>query len=197
MIDIDDKLLSSDLFTECFCCDYEYCGGVCCILGDSGAPLEENEKEIIKKNLAEILPYMKPEGRETVENCGVSVIDPDGDLVTPLINGEECAYSFYDEHANCFCSIERAYMDKKIDFRKPVSCHLYPVRVKKTNGTAMLNYDRWSICQCAREKGRNEKIFVYEFLKDAIVRRFGSEFYKKLENIDELIKTKLKKEHGK
>ncbi|MDR0419996.1 MAG: DUF3109 family protein [Prevotellaceae bacterium] len=189
MIDIDDKLLSSDLFTECFCCDYESCGGICCVYGDSGAPLEEKETEIIKQNIAEILPYMKPEGRQTVEKNGVGVLDADGDLVTPLINGEECAYSFYDENANCFCSIERAYIDKKINFRKPVSCHLYPVRVKNANGTAMLNYDRWSICQCARDKGENEKIYVYQFLKDAIIRCFGNEFYAKLENIDKLIKT--------
>jgi hypothetical protein len=189
IIDIDDKLLSSDLFTECFCCDYESCGGICCVYGDSGAPLEEKETEIIKQNIAEILPYMKPEGRQTVEKNGVGVLDADGDLVTPLINGEECAYSFYDENANCFCSIERAYIDKKINFRKPVSCHLYPVRVKNANGTAMLNYDRWSICQCARDKGENEKIYVYQFLKDAIIRCFGNEFYAKLENIDKLIKT--------
>ncbi|MDR2651222.1 MAG: DUF3109 family protein [Prevotellaceae bacterium] len=189
MIDIDDKLLSSDLFTECFCCDYEYCGGVCCVYGDSGAPLTEDEKEIIKKNLDEILPYMKPEGRKAIENEGVAVIDIEGDWVTPLINGEECAYSIYDENANCICGIERAYMDKKIDFRKPVSCHLYPIRVKRINGTTMLNYDQWSVCQCARDKGKNENIFVYEFLKEAIVRCFGNEFYSKLENVNKLIKT--------
>jgi hypothetical protein len=189
IIDIDDKLLSSDLFTECFCCNYEYCGGVCCVYGDSGAPLEENEEEIIKTHIDKILPYMKPEGRKVVETEGVAAIDREGDLVTPLINGEECAFSFYDENANCFCSIERAYIDKKIDFRKPISCHLYPIRVKKTKETTMLNYDRWTICQCARDKGKNENIFVYEFLKEAIVRCFGNEFYTKLENINKLIKT--------
>ncbi|MDR2293522.1 MAG: DUF3109 family protein [Prevotellaceae bacterium] len=188
IIDIDDKLLSSELFTECFCCDYEYCGGLCCVHGDSGAPLEEKEKEILEENIDKILPYMKPDGREIAEKEGIASIDHEGDLVTALINNEECVFSFYDEDANCFCSIERAYLDKKIDFRKPVSCHLYPVRVKKSNGTTMLNYDRWSICQCARDKGQNEKIFVYEFLKDAIVRCFGNEFYTKLENIDKLIK---------
>ncbi|MDR2125424.1 MAG: DUF3109 family protein [Prevotellaceae bacterium] len=190
MIDIDDKLLSSDLLTECFCCDYEYCGGVCCVHGDSGAPLDEKETEIIKKNLTEILPYMKPEGRNAIEQQGVAVIDNEGDMVTPLINGEECAFSIYDENANCFCSIERAYTDKKIDFRKPVSCHLYPIRVRKNSGTTMLNYDRWSICECARNKGKNKRIFVYEFLKEAIIRCFGNEFYTKLEDIDKLIKTK-------
>ncbi|MDR2065090.1 MAG: DUF3109 family protein [Prevotellaceae bacterium] len=188
IIDIDDKLLSSDLFTEYFCCNYEHCGGVCCVCGDSGAPLEEKEEEIIKKNIDEILPYMKPEGRKVVETEGVAAIDREGDLVTQLINGEECAFSFYDENANCFCSIERAYIDKKIDFRKPLSCHLYPIRVKKTKETTMLNYHRWSICQCARDKGKNENIFVYRFLKEAIIRCFGNEFYKKLENIDKLIK---------
>jgi hypothetical protein len=190
IIDIDDKLLSSDLLTECFCCDYEYCGGVCCVHGDSGAPLDEKETEIIKKNLTEILPYMKPEGRNAIEQQGVAVIDNEGDMVTPLINGEECAFSIYDENANCFCSIERAYTDKKIDFRKPVSCHLYPIRVRKNSGTTMLNYDRWSICECARNKGKNKRIFVYEFLKEAIIRCFGNEFYTKLEDIDKLIKTK-------
>ncbi|MDR0755088.1 MAG: DUF3109 family protein [Prevotellaceae bacterium] len=189
IIDIDDKLLSSDLFTEYFCCNYEHCGGICCVHGDSGAPLEEKEKEILNENIDKILPYMKRAGREIVEKEGVATIDREGDLVTPLINGEECVFSFYDENANCFCSIESAYMDKKIDFKKPVSCHLYPIRVKKTGETTMLNYDKWSICQCARDKGKNENVFVYEFLKGAIVRCFGNEFYTKLENVNKLIKT--------
>ncbi|MDR1984305.1 MAG: DUF3109 family protein [Prevotellaceae bacterium] len=188
MIDIEDKLLSSDLFTECFCCDYAACAGVCCVHGDSGAPLLEEEKEIIKKNLSEISPYLKPEGREVVQKQGVAVIDKDGDLVTPLINGEECAYSVYDEEYNCLCGIELAFFDKKNDFRKPVSCHLYPIRVKKTAETTMLNYDQWSICQCARDKGNREKISVYKFLEEPIIRCFGKEFYKKLEKIDKILK---------
>ncbi|MDR3227268.1 MAG: DUF3109 family protein [Prevotellaceae bacterium] len=187
IIDIDDKLLSSDLFTEYFCCDYAICAGVCCVHGDSGAPLDEKEKEIITKNLAEILPYLKPEGRRVINEQGVAVIDIEGDLVTPLINGEECAYSIYDDDYNCLCGIERAYFDKKIDFRKPVSCHLYPIRIKNVADTTMLNYDQWSICQCARDKGENEQIKVYEFLKEPLIRQFGEEFYKKLEEIDKLV----------
>jgi len=193
IIDIDDKLLSSDLFTECFCCDYDMCGGVCCIHGDSGAPLEEKERDFITENLAQILPYLKPEGIKIIEEQGVATIDREGDLVTPLINGEECAYSVYDEDCNCFCGIERAFLDKKISFRKPISCHLYPIRVKKTAESTMLNYDQWSICQCARDKGNKEKISVYKFLKEPIVRRFGCEFYKNLENIDEIIKKEYSK----
>ena len=189
IIDIDDKLLSSDLFTEHFCCDYETCGGVCCVHGDSGAPMNENEKKIIEENIAHIIPYMQIAGQKTVEQQGVAVIDADGDLVTPLINGEECAYSVYDNDFNCFCSIERAYEDKKIDFRKPISCHLYPIRVKKTLENTMLNYDQWSICQCAREKGMREKMQVYKFLKDPLVRCFGSEFYNKVEEIAQIIKS--------
>lgn len=189
IIDIDDKLLSSDLFTECFCCDYETCGGVCCVHGDSGAPVSESEKQIIEKNLAEIIPYMQPAGKKAIEQQGVAVIDIDGDLVTPLINGEECAYSVYDNNFNCFCSIERAYMDKKIDFRKPISCHLYPIRVKKTDKNTMLNYDRWSICQCARDKGNRNQMPVYKFLKEPLVRCFGNDFYNKIEEIAEIIKS--------
>lgn len=188
IIDIGDKLLSSELFTEYFCCDYEICGGVCCLHGDSGAPLDASEQKILEKNMSKILPYMKQEGIKAIEQQGVAVVDTDGDLVTPLINGEECAYSVYDEKFNCYCSIERACIDGKIDFRKPISCHLYPIRIKKTETSTMLNYDRWSICQCAREKGKYEVIPVYKFLKEPLTRCFGSEFYGEIEKIAEIIK---------
>ena len=189
IIDIDDKLLSSDLFTECFSCYPEICAGVCCIHGDSGAPISENEKEIIEKNFEKIKPYMEAAGIKAIEQQGFAVVDIDGELVTPLVNGEECAYAVYDNNFNCYCSIESAYTAKKIDFCKPISCHLYPIRVKKTAENVMLNYDQWSICQCARDKGSREKIRVYEFLKEPLIRCFGKEFYEKIEQMAEIMKS--------
>ena len=189
IVDIDDKLLSFELFTECFCCDYEMCGGACCVHGDSGAPVSDNEKKILEKQIAQIIPYMQDAGRKTIEQQGVAVVDIEGDLVTPLIRGQECAYSVYDNDFNCFCSIEQAYFDKKTDFRKPISCHLYPIRVKKTDKVIMLNYDQWSICQCARDKGNREKIPVYKFLEEPLKRCFGKDFYDKIEKTAEIIKS--------
>lgn len=192
IIEIDDKLLSSDLFTECFVCDYETCAGVCCVHGDSGAPLSAEEQKIIEENIEIVKSYMQAEGVKAIEKQGAAVIDSDGDLVTPLINGEECVYTLFDEKGNCFCAIERAYLDGKINFQKPISCHLYPIRVKQIGDKTALNYDRWSICQCARDKGLSDNVKVYQFLKTPIIRQFGEDFYKELEKVDELLKEQLK-----
>ena len=183
IIELDDKLISTTIFEEYFVCDLAACEGMCCVYGDSGAPLEEGEKEKIDKDLKKILPYLKPEGIKAVEEQGTAVVDYDGDLVTPLINGEECAYSYYSEKGICFCGIEKAYLEGKTKFRKPISCHLYPIRTKKIGESMALNYDQWSICHCAREKGRQEKVLVFEFLKEPIIRKFGKKFYKELEKL--------------
>ena len=183
IVELGDKLISTSIFEEYFMCDIATCEGTCCVYGDSGAPLEEEEKTAIEKDLEKIKPYLKSEGIEVIAEQGVSTIDYEGDLVTPLINREECAYSYYSKNGACFCGIEKAYLEKKTKFRKPISCHLYPIRTKKIGESVALNYDQWSICHCARERGKHEKVLVYEFLKEPIIRRFGKKFYKELENL--------------
>lgn len=188
MLQIDDKIVSVDLLKKHFCCDLEVCAGVCCVHGDSGAPLEYEEKKILQQEMKNIHPYLTKKGREAVAEQGVAVVDSDGDLVTPLVpNSEECAYSYFAEDGLCLCTIEKAYFDKKTTFRKPISCHLYPIRVRKLGDNLALNYDSWGICQCARDKGEREKIPVYRFLKEPIIRKFGKGFYKQLDEAYKLL----------
>lgn len=152
MIEIDDKIVSADLLRECFACDIAQCKGICCVEGNAGAPLEAEEVGILEREYAAYKPYMTPEGIKAVERQGFMVIDEDGDLTTPLVGDAECAYT-YSENGITFCAIEKAWLEGKTAFRKPISCHLYPIRVVRfSNGTAGLNYHRWSVCAPARER---------------------------------------------
>lgn len=180
MIQIEDALVSFDIFEEKFCCDLAQCKGVCCVEGDSGAPLEKDEPGKIEANYRNVKPCMKAEGIAAVEEQGYAVIDRDGDLVTPLIHNRECAYAI-EENGACWCAIEKAWTEGKSSFRKPISCHLYPIRISKYEGFEALNYNRWEICACARRKGREEGIPLYRFLKDALILRYGREWYEQLE----------------
>ncbi|MCD7963845.1 MAG: DUF3109 family protein [Rikenellaceae bacterium] len=181
MIEIDEKLVSTELFDINFLCDLGKCKGICCVEGNSGAPLEENEVSILESEYEAYAPYMKEEGRMSVEHHGFMVIDEDGDLTTPLINGAECAY-VCEEKGVTFCAVERAYLAGKTEFRKPVSCHLYPVRVSEfSNGSFGLNFHRWSICSDAIKNGKKLGLPVFRMLKDPLIRKFGHEFYVKME----------------
>ena len=179
IIEIDDCLVSEEILTEYFACDYEKCKGCCCVIGDSGAPMEESEPEAIEKNYPIFSPIMTEEGRKAVADKGFFEIDMDGDMVTPLVPGsEECAYTIFDEEGNCFCSMERCWFQGKGDFRKPISCWLSPIRITTLrNGMRALNLHRWHICQDAFAKGKKENIRVYEFLREPIERYFGEDFY--------------------
>lgn len=183
IIQIGDCIVSSEILTVHFACDYAVCKGACCVAGDSGAPLGDSEPAAFRKNYGNYSPLMSPEGRRTVEESGFSVVDSDGDLVTPLVPGsEECVYSNFDGDGNCYCTVERCWMRGKGDFRKPVSCWLYPIRVSVLgSGLTALNLHRWEICRCAFEKGEKEGIHVYEFLREPLIFRFGEGFYKELE----------------
>ena len=177
LIEIGGRIVATDILTEYFCCDPERCGGMCCVEGDSGAPLDEGEIEPLRAEYAQYEQYMTPEGRHAVAVQGWHVVDSDGDLTTPLINGAECAYS-YRCGGVTMCAVERAFLDGTCRFRKPISCHLYPIRVKTfSDGSEGLQYHRWEVCAAARENGRTRQIRVFEALQDAIVRRFGQEFY--------------------
>ena len=178
IIQIGEILVSSEILTEYFCCDYETCRGACCIIGDSGAPLLESELEPLEREYPHYEAWMSVEGREKVAESGFFEVDRDGDLVTPLLHGsEECAYTRF-EGESCFCAIERAHCAGRCAFAKPISCRLYPIRASiLRNGLTALNLHRWDICQCAFEKGKREGIRVYEFLRAPLTDAYGQAFY--------------------
>ena len=182
IIEIDNVLVSSAILTESFVCDYAKCHGVCCVIGDSGAPLEEKECSLLESEKGKIFKYLRPEGILSIKEQGPFVRDTDGDLVTPLVNGEECAYALFDENNNCFCGIEVAHDKGDSELKKPVSCWLYPIRVSKlSNGMTALNLHEWHICLDAFAKGKKEGVPVYQFLREPLIFAFGKEFYEKLE----------------
>ncbi|MFC2136876.1 DUF3109 family protein [Bacteroidota bacterium] len=176
MLQIQDKLISLDIIEKKFKCNLEKCKGACCLHGDSGAPLEEVEKKILNKIFPKIKSYLSKENLKTLKKEGLYYKDKEGDWVTTLHNGKQCAFSVI-ENDIYFCSIEKAFFDKKIDFRKPVSCHLYPVRIKKYDTFEAINYDDWVICDPAKTEGNNENIRLYEFIKEALVRKYGNSWY--------------------
>lgn len=177
IIQIEDILVSEDVVTEFFACDYPVCKGVCCIEGDSGAPLEERELNALERDYPSFSHLMTDKGRKAVSNKGFFEIDRDGDLVTPLSDGSpECAFCHFPGDGFCLCSIER------VGLVKPISCSLYPIRITKlTGGGLALNVHHWDICKPAFEKGRREGIRVYEFLKVPLSERFGEEFWAALD----------------
>lgn len=187
MLEVDNKIISLDVFKEYFSCNLSHCRGACCVEGNSGAPLEEDEVDILEAEYEAYKPYMKPEGVAAVEEQGFMVVDTDGEYTTPLIGDAECAYSF-EEDGITFCAIERAYREGKTSFQKPVSCHLYPIRVARfRNGSYGLNYHRWDICRGARECGQHTGVPVYKALKEPLIRRFGEEFFAALEEAEEIV----------
>ena len=176
IVQIGDILVSEDVVTEYFACDYGKCRGACCIIGDSGAPMEEDETDLVEREYPEFKDLMRPQGRAAAETKGFFEIDRDGDIVTPLVEGScECAYCHFGPDGECLCAIEMRGL------KKPVSCSLYPIRVTRlTGGGLALNLHRWEICSDAFEKGRREHIRVYEFLRKPLTERFGEEFYEAL-----------------
>lgn len=182
MIPVGETLVSDDIASVKFCCDLPRCLGACCVAGDVGAPLEEEEIALIQDSLDAIIPFMTPKGIETVEESGVFDYDAAGNFATPLIEGRECAFVYFTGKI-AHCAIEKAYDAGKIDFRKPVSCHLYPVRITKYNGFDAVNYHKWSVCSKALTKGSQLDLPLYKFLKDSLVRKYGQDWY------DELLET--------
>lgn len=179
MLVVDNTILSEELFSQCFCCNLSLCKGYCCVEGDAGAPLEEEEVGILESMLSHILPYMTPEGRAVVEQGGVFDYDMEGSLVTPLVNDRECAFLYY-EGGCAFCAIEKAFIEHKIRFRKPVSCHLYPIRISRKNYYDLLEYHRWDICESARLCGESRKVSIFAYLEEPLVRKYGRRWYNKV-----------------
>ncbi len=183
MFQIGKTIVSEDLFLEEFTCNLKACKGICCVEGDSGAPLLKEEKAILDHIFDTVKPYLSPQGIAAIHSQGKYVIDKEGELTTPLINGKECAYVVQDDEGTYLCGIEKAYLDKKIDWQKPVSCHLYPVRVKDFTEFMAVNYNRWDICSTACELGKQLKKPLYQYLKTPLIRRFGTDWYEEMEII--------------
>ena len=183
VIAIGDVLISTALLTERFACDMELCKGQCCVEGESGAPLEMQEVAILEREYHIFAAYMTPNGREAVEEQGAAIVDVDGEWVTPLVKGAECAYALFDPSGTCKCAMECAFFDGKTTFRKPISCWLYPIRIQTLSTGCALNYHQWHPCVRARERGNKEGVPVYRFLKEALIAKFGEGFYEELDMI--------------
>lgn len=178
MIQIDDKLISEDLFSEEFVCNLSKCKGACCVAGDVGAPLDKEETKILDDIFEKVKPYLRPEGISALEEQGTWTTDPlDGDYVTPMVEDAECAYVIFDENGITKCGIEKAWEEGAVEWQKPISCHLYPIRTKQYATFEALNYDRWPICSDACTLGKQLQVPVYKFLKTPIIRKYGEEFY--------------------
>lgn len=181
MLEIGGHLVSEELIKENFICNLEKCKGVCCIEGDSGAPLNEDELSILEDIYPKVKPYMTQKGIEAIEQQGTSVKDFEGDYTTTCVAiNKECAYVTW-ENGITKCAIEKAYEDKVIDWKKPISCHLYPIRLTQYPEFDMLHYDRWSICSDACTLGNEHKVRVYQFLKEPLIRKYGEDWYNELE----------------
>ena len=180
MLQIKDTLVSLDLAEQFFCCDLDTCLGECCIEGDAGAPITQEEQEKIKEILPVIWDDLLPQAQAEIEANGVGYVDEEGDLVTSIVDGKNCVFTCYAPGGMCQCAIEKAYRAGKIDFYKPSSCHLYPVRLKEYPSFTAVNYHRWKICKCAELLGRKNGVRLYQFLKEPLTRRFGQEWYDEL-----------------
>lgn len=175
---IQNTLVSLDVLEKEFCCDLDTCRGCCCIEGDAGCPVTDEELQIIEQMLPELLPHMTPEAKAVVEQQGLSYLDPSGERVLSIVNGKDCIFARTDHNGWCYCLIEKR---AKSDFTKPISCHLYPIRLTKVGEYTGVEYHRWDICHCARVLGKKKHIPLYQFLKEPLIRRFGKAWYDELE----------------
>lgn len=180
MIKVGNVLVSDDIRDVEFVCHLEKCKGACCVEGDLGAPLEEDELAVMDEIQKQVKPYLTEDGAKAIKEQGSYILDDDGDYSTPTIGGKECAYSHYDSQGVLKCGIEQAYLDKKIGFRKPISCHLYPIRITKKKEFEAANYHKWSICSAACSFGKSLKVPLYKFLKEPLIRKYGDAWYEDL-----------------
>lgn len=181
ILQVGDVIFSSDILTQCFCCDLDVCGGICCVEGDAGAPLSLDEVGELENVLDAVWPQLGAAAQAVIDRQGVAYTDRDGDLVTSIVDGKDCVFTCYDAHGCCLCATERAYREGKTAWCKPISCSLYPIREKRlSHGLTALNYHRWSVCQPAVKKGRELGLPLYKFLREPLVRRFGEAWYDEL-----------------
>ncbi len=183
MFQLGKTLVSEDLIEKDFVCNLSACKGACCIDGEAGAPVTEDEKAILDDIYPKVKPFLRPEGITVIETQGTYVKGIDGDWETPLINGADCAYVIFDEHQTAMCGIEEAYNQGEVTWKKPVSCHLYPVRVQEYSEFSAVNYHHWHICDDACTLGKELQVPVYKFVKEALIRKFGENWYAELEKV--------------
>lgn len=187
IIEIDNVLVSTDIFTEYFCCDLDACKGICCVEGDAGAPVTIDEIAGIEDAIDTVWDDLSATAQAVIDKQGVAYTDRDGDLVTSIVGGKDCVFTCYEKGC-CLCALERAWRAGKTAFCKPISCALYPIREKKlSNGMVALNYNRWDVCHDAVKKGNELRLPVYRFLRNPLVRRFGEDFYQQLCDAAQLI----------
>jgi len=183
MFQLGKTIVSEDLLEKEFVCNLGACKGACCIEGEAGAPVTMAEKEILEKIYPKVKPFLRLEGVAAIAAQGTSITTDSDEIETPLVNGKECAYVTFTNNGTASCGIEDAYNAGEIDFRKPISCHLYPVRVQDYSEFAAVNYHKWSICSDACSLGKELKVPVYKFVKDALIRKFGENWYAELEKV--------------
>jgi hypothetical protein len=185
IIQIGDVLLSSEILTEMFCCDLSACKGQCCVEGDAGAPVTLDEIAEIEECVDTVWGDLSASAQSVIDKQGVAYTDQEGDLVTSIVRGKDCVFTYYGELGGipdcCLCALEKAFRAGRTTFCKPVSCALYPIREKRLGeGLVGLNYNRWAVCKAAIVKGNEENVYLYQFLKDPLIRRFGEEWYQEL-----------------
>ena len=183
MFQLGKTIVSEDIINKDFVCNLSACKGACCIDGDAGAPLEKDEAEILETIYPKVKPFLREEGIKAIEEQGTFITTENGELETPLINGADCAYVNFDDKGTALCAIEEAYNQGEVDWKKPVSCHLYPVRVKEYSSFSAVNYHKWYICDDACVLGKELQVPIYKFVKEALIRKFGEDWYEELEQM--------------
>lgn len=191
MLQIGDTIVSLDLFKRKFLCDLASCKGQCCVDGEEGAPLEKQEIEELNKALPVVWNSLPKHSQEVIVKQGVSYVDPDGDDVTSIVNGADCVFVYRDENGYAKCAIEKAFLEGKLNFRKPISCYLYPVRVQKYKSFTAVNFHEWHICNCAVKAGKKGNLPVYQFLREPLVSKFGKAWYEELQLAAEALKDNM------
>jgi len=189
VVEIGRTLLSRDIFEQHFVCDVLKCKGACCVEGDSGAPLTEEEAAMIEKEYPNFEKYLPEHHKTEIKKQGFSLIDSDGDLVTPLVENRQCAFSFYNEQGILKCAIEKTFFEGKSAFRKPISCHLFPIRITEYKHFDAVNYQELDICKPGVKCGTSQKVPLYKFLKEPLIAKYGAEWYREVEVAAEYLST--------
>ncbi|WP_298531538.1 DUF3109 family protein [uncultured Algibacter sp.] len=185
MFQLGKTIVSEEIIEKDFLCNLSACKGACCIDGDAGAPLDADEAEILKDIYPKVKPFLRQEGIDAIESQGTYIKTEDDDLETPLIGGADCAYVIFDEKNVALCAIEEAYNQGEVSWKKPVSCHLYPIRVQDYTEFSAVNYHKWQICDDACQLGEELGVPIYKFVKEALIRKFGEDWYMELEKVAE------------
>ena len=193
ILQVGDVILTSEILTECFCCDLEACKGACCVEGDSGAPLTLDEVGNLEEVRDEVWPELSAKAQSILDKQGGAYTDCEGDLVTSIVNGKDCVFTCYGKDGCCYCATDKAFREGRTTWCKPISCALYPIREKRFgNGLSGLQYHRWDICRPAVEKGKELNLKIYQFLKDPLIRRFGEAWYNELCAVAQQLETETK-----